>query len=134
MYLSLLNTKQKKLFLSLAYNLAVSDGDFSENERQVINSYSVEMNLEFKMEDIDNDINRVVNEINSICEIREKKIIVFEMVGLAMADYNFDDGEREIIQKALSIFGLDSEFGSFCEKKLSEYFCLQEELNNKILS
>ena len=33
MYLSLLNTEQKKLFLSLAYNLAASDGDFSENER-----------------------------------------------------------------------------------------------------
>lgn len=134
MYLSLLNTEQKKLFLSLAYNLVTSDGDFSENERAAIQSYSMEMNMELKIEDVDNDINRVVDNINSICGIREKKIVIFEMVGLAMADCNFDDGEREIVKKALTMFGLDLQFGDFCEKKLSEYFNLQEELNSNILS
>lgn len=134
MFLSLLNTEQKKMFLSLAYNLATSDGDFSENERLLIKSYSVEMNMELKIEDVDKDINHVVSRINDICGIKEKKIIIFEIIGLAMADYNYDDGEYEIVQKALSVFELDSEFGIFCEKKLSEYFSLQEEINTEILS
>lgn len=134
MFLSLLNTEQKKLFLSLAYNLAMSDGNFCENERVVMKRYSMEMNMEMNMEDVDKDINRVLSGISDISGVREKKIIIFELVGLAMADYNFDKGEREIVQKALATFGLNHEFGVFCEKKLTEYFNLQEELNAKILS
>lgn len=134
MYLSLLSTEQKKLFLSLAYNLAAADGDFSDTERQVIKSYSMEMDMEIKMEDFDTDMNRVLSNINSICSIREKKIIVFEMIGLAMADHNYNCGEREIVRKALSIFGLESNFGDYCVKKLTEYFNLQNDLNTYILS
>ncbi len=134
MYLSLLNIEQKKLFMSLAYNFAASDGEFSEKERQVIKSYSTEMDMEIKIEDVDTDMDRVISNINSICETREKKIIVFEMIGLAMADYRFDDEERKIVRKALSIFGLESDFDVYCENRLMEYFNLQNELNKYILS
>jgi hypothetical protein len=133
MFLSLLNTEQKKAFMSLAYNLAVSDGDFSESERTAIKGYSMEMEMEFKMEDVDTDINNVISVINKICGKREKKIIVFEIIGLAMADYNYDNGERKIVKKALDIFDLDTSFGDFCEEKIEEYLELQEELNSKIL-
>jgi uncharacterized tellurite resistance protein B-like protein len=133
MFLSLLNTEQKKAFMSLAYNLAASDGDFSESERAAIKGYSMEMEMEFKMEDVDTDIHNVISVINKICGKREKKIIVFEMIGLAMADYNYDNGERKIVKKALDIFDLDTSFGDFCEKKIEEYLKLQEELNSKIL-
>lgn len=134
MFLSLLNINQKKLFISLAFNLAVSDGEFSENERMVLKSYSLEMGLELKLEDIDTDINHIVSEINNLCGVREKKIIIFEMIGLAMSDDHYDDEERAIVRNALETFELDSEFGNFCEKKLTEYLNLQEELNSKILS
>ena len=134
MYLSLLNTEQKKLFLSIAYDLASSDMDFSESERQVIDGYSMEMKIEFKMEEIDKYLNRFINNINQTCGKREKKIIIFEMIGLAMADSNYDDNEREIIKKALTLFGLETNFGKYCEKKLIEYFNLQNELNTYILS
>ena len=134
MFLTMLNTEQKKLFISLAYNLASSDGDFSEDERLAIKSYSVEMGMKFKIEEVDTDINCVISEINKISGVREKKIIVFEMIGLAMSDNNYDDCEREIVCKVLKIFGLDAEFGVFCEKKLTEYLKLQEELNANILS
>lgn len=134
MFLSLLNTNQKKLFMSLAYNLVMSDGDFSENERMAIKSYSIEMDMEMKLEEVDTDMNHVISEMNASCGMREKKIIIFEIIGLAASDYRYDEGERAIVRKALDIFGLDAEFGDFCEKKLSEYLDLQEELNSKILS
>lgn len=134
MFLSFLSTNQKKLFISLAYNLAVSDGDLSENERTAIKSYSMEMGMEFEFEDVNTDIEYVVSELNKLSGIREKKIVIFELIGLAMSDCNYDDGERKIVRKILKIFGLDIEFGVFCEKKLAEYLNLQEELNSKILS
>lgn len=42
MFLSLLNDKQKKMFLSLAYDLAAIDGDFGQDEKTAIESYSGE--------------------------------------------------------------------------------------------
>lgn len=134
MFLSLLNTDQKRLFISLAYDLSTSDGNFSENEKIAIKSYFIEMDIEVALEDVDKDIENVISEININCGIREKKIIVFEIIGLAMADLHYDDEEKEIVRKALDTFGLDAEFGEFCEKKLSEYLNLQEELNSIILS
>lgn len=133
MYLALLNEKQKKLFFSLAYDLAASDGDFSEDEKMAIKSYESEMELELKMDEIDTDLDRIISEMNTVCELREKKIIVFELIGLAMADYHYDDGEKDIIYKALNILGLEKDFGVFCERKLTEYFNLQDELNMAIL-
>ena len=133
MFLALLSGNQKRLFMSLAYDLAISDDDFSENEKMAIKEYSREMEIEMKLEEADKDINHVISEMNNICGEREKKIIVFEIIGLAMADHNYDDGEREIVKKALSIFELEQGFGDYCEKKLSEYFELQEELNSRIL-
>lgn len=45
MYLSLLNDNQKSLFLSIALYLAKVDNDYSEEERRIIQSYCVEMNI-----------------------------------------------------------------------------------------
>lgn len=134
MYLSLLSTEQKKLFISIAFNLADSDGEFSKNEKQVIESYSKEMEMTIKREEVDTDMNRVISNINAICSVREKKIIVFEMIGLAMADSNYDEGERKIVRDVLSVFGLEHTYADYCEKKLSEYFELQHELNESVLS
>lgn len=134
MYLSILTTEQKKLFLDLAYNLAISDGDFSEYERQILKSYSIEMEMKVKMEDFDTNIDSIINNLNSICKAREKKIIIFEIIGLAMIDHHFDNCEKEIVRKALSVFELEEDFVKYCERKLTEYFKLQDELNKYILS
>lgn len=134
MFLSLLATAQKKMFMSMAFIMASSDGVLSENERLVIESYSTEMNMEVKMEEADKEFAHVLSEINTYCEIREKKIIVFELIGLAMVDGNYDEGERKLVRSAIENWGLNDEFGDFCEKKLNEYLKLQEELTAAILS
>jgi hypothetical protein len=133
MYLTMLNVKQQKLFAGLAYNVAISDGVFSDEEKELIKSYESEMGIVLNLKDIDTNIDNIISEININCNLKEKKIIVFEIIGLAMSDYNYDDGERDIVRKALDTFGLDEEFGNFCERKLSEYLKLQEELNLNIL-
>ena len=94
----------------------------------------MEMEMELKVEDVDKDLNHVIRNINLICEKREKKIIVFELIGLAMADSKYDEEERTIINNALAVFGLESNFADYCEKKLTEYFDLQNELNTSILT
>ena len=133
MFLSLLTSEQKKLFISFAYDLAFSDGNFSEKEKVLLKNYSMEMGMEIKQEDINGEINSIISEISRLCGHREKKIIIFEAIGLAMADYNYDEAERKVLKEALNTFGIDSEFGDYCEEKIREYLCLQEEINMKIL-
>lgn len=36
MYLGMLNKKQKSLFLEFVYNLAIIDGEYSQEEKQMI--------------------------------------------------------------------------------------------------
>jgi tellurite resistance protein len=133
MYLSLLNAKQKKLFLSLAFNLSNSDGNFSDAEKDVVESYFKEMNIRIELNEVDTDMQRVMEEINVFCEPKEKRIIVFELIGLAMADLKYDEAERTIISEAIEIFNMKPDFKDFCERKLFEYLKIQEEINEAIL-
>ncbi len=135
MYLSLLNEEQKELFLHLAVYLASADNDLSEQEIQLIQSYSKEfkMNIDPEIFNTNIDIDRIINRFYAISDIREMKIIVFELIGLAMADHKYDDSERIVIKKLISSFDLEINFDVFCENKLSQYFILQEELNTAIL-
>lgn len=133
MFLSLLNSKQKRMFLSLAYDLAMSDGDFCDDEIKLVESYFVEMNLEMPLEDADTNIEHVLHEFDKISSPKEKRIIIFELTGLAMSDNNYDAGERKIIKDAIKFFNLPHDFGDYCEEKINEYFKLQNELFDKIL-
>lgn len=133
MYLALLDKESKELFASLAYCLAMSDSDFDEKERLLINSYEIEMGIKIDFDKLNDDMDDVIDKITEICNMKEKKIIVFELVGLAMVDSNYDNGERTIITKVISKWNLDENFGDFCENKLTSYFNLQNELNRQIL-
>lgn len=134
MFLSLLNLQQKKLFMSFAYILADSDGDYSDYEKVAIKGYLKEMDIEMPKDQADTNLEYVVDTLNEISSMREKRIIIFEIIGLAMADYNYDDGERKIVKNAMNVFGIDYNYGDYCEKKIAEYLELQTELSNKVLS
>ena len=134
MFLKLLNNEQKKLFLSLAYDLAIADGCFSKDEVEVMNSYADEMKVEFVLEDVEKDLVRVIDKMNDVCSHQEKKIVIFEIIGLAMADSKYDEAERKIVNHAMTVFNLDMEYGTYCEDKISQYLVLQEELSKRILS
>lgn len=133
MFLSLLNLQQKKLFMSLAYILADSDGDYSDYEKVAIKGYLKEMDIEMPKDQADTNLEYVVDKLNEISSMREKRIIIFEIIGLAMADYNYDDGERKIVKDAMNVFGIDYNYGDYCEKKIAEYLEFQMELSNKVL-
>ncbi len=133
MYLSLLGQEQKKLFFSLAYDLVISDGHFSEEEQAIINSYSIEMGVGFEQAEVDQDIDKVIRNLNEICDLRAKRIIIFEAIGLAMSDSNYDAGEKKIIFNALNVFGIETSFESQCEKMINYYLELQKNLNELIL-
>ena len=134
MYLSLLKPEEKDAFLKLAYNLSNVDGSFGLEEKVVIESYRNEMNFEFDIEKYAGaDSDDIINDFLNVCDERSKKIIVFELIGLAMADNKYDDKEKKLIELLSEKYGLDGEFVERCNQAILEYISFQNKLNTLII-
>ena len=133
MYLSLLNEKQKSLFLGLAYDLASFDGNFSNTEKMMISSYCQEMQMKFDQNNMVKPVNEIIEEMNVECGLREKKIIIFESIGLAISDGNYDVPERELIGSMIRKFNVEHDYAGQCENVLKEYITLQNKINRLVI-
>jgi hypothetical protein len=133
MYLSVLNSEEKALFLGLSYNLATSDGVYSTEEKATIAGYCQEMQTTFDEEKMVKPTDEIIHVLSEKSTEKTKKIIVFEAIGLAMADNNYDDGERKIVLDMEKEFGLASGFAAKCEAVLKEYISFQNKINALVL-
>ncbi len=133
MYLSMLSEKQKEYFLELAYQMAIIDNDFSEKERTMIESYCHEMRIAVPEVIRAGSINEIIESMKSECTMLEKKIIIFEVVGLALVDGNYDETERKVIEEITKIFEIEETFLAESERLLKEYIDVQNGMNVLIL-
>ena len=131
MYLSILKENEKELFLELVYALSSVDGDVANEEKIMIQSYCDELGIVASPSNISKL--DVVNTLAENSDIQSKKIIIFELIGLAMTDNNYNEEEKEFVLEAVSKFGLTSDFIDSCEKIILEYLSFQEKINNLIL-
>lgn len=134
MYLSLLNNYQKSLFLSLALYLANTDSDYSKEEHEVIQSYCNEMNITENSFIPFTNITEIISKIDESSNTQEKKIVIFEAIGLAMIDNDYSDNEKKLIQLINTYFGFDKTFIIKCEELVNRYLIFQKEINNHILN
>ena len=134
MYLALLNKEQKEIFLGLAYNLSNIDGDYSSPEQQMIESYCGEMNIEYSDSIAKVELNTIMENINKIFDNKSIKIVLFELIGLAMVDNHFDKSEYAFLNSIQNLFSVDSEFMSKAENYIKKYLELQLNINTLILN
>lgn len=133
MYLIVLNEKQKELFLELAYQLALIDNDFSEKEQVMLDSYCNEMRIGVPEVIHAGSIDRIIKTMRNECTTLEKKIMFFEILGLALVDGNYDDSERKIIEEIMKAFEIDESFAREGESILKEYIEIQNKMNALVL-
>lgn len=133
MYLSNLNENLKKLFLNFGYLIAKADGEFSESEKNLLDSYSTELQMECNIETLTLGIDDILKEIKENANETEFKIIIFEAIGIAMSDGDYSEPEKEIIKKAQSEFGLSENFEKLCELLIGKYLSLQSDINDLVL-
>ena len=67
------------------------------------------------------------------CGEREKKIVIFEAIGLAMSDGDYDQTEKEFINSTMLKFGIEESFNRECEDVLNEYIEFQNKLNRLVI-
>lgn len=133
MYLSLLKENEKELFIGLAYDLASTDGDYSNEEKVIINGYCQEMKIIFDEKNMIKAVEDIVDEITKKSDDQIKKIIIFELIGLAMVDGNYDENERVLIKQIEEKFMVGNGFADKCEGVISEYIAFQSKINQLVL-
>lgn len=134
MYLSLLNPEEKNLFLELAVTIAAADGDFSSDEKIMVQAYCNEMQISYDEEIKPHALDELLFALQEKSSERTKKIIVFELIGLAMSDKKYDESEKDIILKLQKEFNLTQNFTEQCEQIILDYISFQEKLNALILA
>lgn len=104
MLLDELTMEEKKAFWNIANVLASVDGRVME-EVSILNQYNEEMGVNFAF--IDASLVDVKKEIESIkfSSLRSRKIVYFELFGVAYADTDFNDNEKAVLDEVSA--GLD---------------------------
>ena len=133
MYLKLLNEEQKELFLDLALIIAQADGVYAESEVNTIQEYCYEMNIPLDRTTPKFTLNQLVEVMANSTNETEKRIIVFEALGLAMVDEIFDEAEAKIIELVSLYFCMENDYIFQCKEIINEYIRLQNKINTTVL-
>ena len=106
MFLQVMNTEEKMKFLEFVYKIANIDGEYAEEEIEIVNSYKNELGIN-EIPETD-DINSIIEYFSTKEEVL-KRIIIFETVGLINADNKIEPEEADLMNKMVKSFHLDSE-------------------------
>lgn len=106
MFLQVMNTEEKEKFLELVYKIANIDGEYAEEEQEMVNSYKNELGLSKVPET--SDIDGLVRYFSAKAT-ELKKIVLFETVGLINADEKIEKEEADLLDKMSRAFGLDKD-------------------------
>ena len=106
MFLQVMNTEEKEKFLELVYKIANIDGQYAEEEQEIVNSYKNELGLSKVPET--SDIDGLVRYFSAKAT-ELKKIVLFETVGLINADEKIEKEEADLLDKMSGAFGLDKD-------------------------
>ncbi len=106
MFLNVMEVEERKKFLELAFKLAQIDGDYAEEEEEIINSYKAELGIT-EIEDtlsIDELISYFSSKNDTV-----KKVVLFEVYGMIRADDKLEKSEEEVFDNIKSQFDISAD-------------------------
>ena len=112
---------EKKAFWNIANVLASVDGRVMEEE-SILMQYNEEMGVNFAF--IDASLVDVKKELESISEssIRSRRIIYFELFGVAYADTEFDEKEQQVLAEVADALGIADDIRNTLESSVKNIF------------
>lgn len=123
MFLNRLEKEEKIAFLELAHYVARSNNDFSLSQKDIINNYCIEMqieNIEFNVNKFD-----IYNTLGKITNKKSQKIVLLEIMALIYSDNFLHEEERKVLEKILEEFNLNyhlaTVYGEWAKAILSLY-------------
>ena len=132
MYLANLDEQKKRIFLDIAHELVQVDGEFSYDEKVIIQAYCQEMNIvDYEYHKRSRD--EIVGDIKKYLTQEDVKIILFELIGLWLADGNYDKSEKEFINNLCSELNVENVYSDKCEEYVRDYLKLQLKINELVI-
>lgn len=107
MFLGLLKEENKERFIELCGYAADADGVFEEKEEATIYTYCREMNIQESLPKKNSTLEEVLDQLKISTSYNEKKIIVFEILGLMLADEEFAEQEQVFVKEIIDKFEID---------------------------
>lgn len=109
MLLDELNLEEKKAFWNIANVLASVDGQIVVEEQSVLKQYVEEMGGGFDF--VDPASVDVMAELNSVkgSAVRNRRIMYFELFGVAYADTDFSEKEQKILGEAATVLDISDD-------------------------
>lgn len=106
MFLNVFNHEEKEKFLELVYKVANCDGNYAKDEKELVESYKIELGLSEIPEtaSIDDLIQYFAEKPEQI-----QKIVWFELYGMIISDDTFTDEEVKITNLIKDKFSISSE-------------------------
>lgn len=120
MFLNQLNQKEKETFMSLSVHVANSNGILADEEKEMIQEYCREMGLDSFNEKDAVPMEDVLTVFKQ-SDLHIRKIVLFEILGLAYADGEYEDTEDDFIIQFATAIGLNKETVEEQETLLVEY-------------
>lgn len=103
MYLNMLNRREKHLFLALEIYISEIDGDFSDEEKQIINAHCLEMGIDNNNFELRMEVEEILKEIEGNLDDTKKHIFFLELAGTVLADNIYYEKERQIMERLANI-------------------------------
>ena len=102
MLLMQLKNNEKFAFLNLAYYIANIDGEFEQEEKDIIEEYCAEMGIDNVSYDLEKF--NLEDTLNKILSSKSKKIVLLELMILIHSDDKFHRFEQGVIDKIANQF------------------------------
>lgn len=108
MFLGELLENEKRLFWELANYLVLADGKIADGEVEMLEAYKEELGKkDYIIEKSSYSAKELILENN--LDLRKKKIIFFELLGLAFADNKYVDSEKKVLNEVKQAFNISDE-------------------------
>jgi len=108
MFLHQLNNSERKAFIELAHLVANASGIINDQERQMIDTYSREMEISIKVEDVEElSLEHIIAKFESEAS---KKVSFIEAIAIAYADGVYEEEEKQVINRIREAYGFSQEY------------------------
>ena len=128
MYLGELNIKQKEAFLDLGIYLAAADNDFSDNEKKAIDLLCEEMQIAKRYAAVCSP-GEAIAAFTSNSDPRAQRIVIVELLGIALADEFIVRAEKDLIAKVAAAFKMAPEQLPEISAVITELYGVYKKLN-----
>ncbi len=131
MFLNRLTVLEKENFVSLALHAAESNEVVTDEEYAMFEEYCREMGIAFFDSKNEKPLDEVISFFKE-SDLRSKKIVLLEMIGLMYADGSYDELEKKFVLDFSSGIGLSDKDVEKMEKLILEYLSFTEKVVEEI--